>query len=123
MEEAAEVVEILPEEVVRNRPCLRSQYFGAAGDRESALSCFDELRQAGVEPVPRYEAIVLAWLGDLDRAFEILEQEFDAKGFVYYFPSDPAFDPLREDPRFADLLAQMGLECRYYEDGHDCFQR
>ena len=123
MEEAAEVVEILPEEVVRNRPCLRSQYFAAAGDRESALSCFDELRQAGMEPVPRYEAIVLAWLGDLDRAFEILEQEFAAKGFVYYFPSDPAFDPLREDPRFADLLAQMGLECRYYEDGHDCFQR
>ena len=123
MEEAAEVVEILPEEVVRNRPCLRSQYFAAAGDRESALSCFDELRQAGVEPVPRYEAIVLAWLGDLDRAFEILEQEFDAKGFVYYFPSDPAFDPLREDPRFAELLAEMGLECRYYEDGHDCFQR
>jgi tetratricopeptide (TPR) repeat protein len=123
MEEAAEVVEILPEEVVGHRPCLRSQYFAAAGDRESALSCFDELRQTGVEPFPRFEAIVLAWLGDLDRAFEILEREIDAKGFVYYFPSDPAFDPLREDPRFEELLAEMGLECRYYEDGHDCFQR
>ena len=123
MEEAGEVVENLPEEVVSVWPCLRSEYFAAVGDRSQALACFDRLRASGRGVWPRQEVIVLAWLGDLDRAFEILEQIFAAKGFVYWFPSDPAFDPLREDPRYDMLLAEMGLECRYYEDGHDCFQR
>ncbi len=113
----------LPEGVVGPEWCLQAQYLARIGDRERALDCFDELREAGVEPLPRAEAIVLAWLGDLDRAFEILEQEFEAWGLVPYLPSNPAFDPLRSDPRFNDLLARIGLECRYYEDGHETFQR
>lgn len=123
MDEAAEVAASLPEGVVGPEWCLQAQYFARIGDRERALDCFDELREAGVEPLPRAEAIVLARLGDLDRAFEILAQEFEAWGNVPYLPSDLAFDPLRNDPRFDGLIAGMGLECRYYEAGHECFQR
>jgi tRNA A-37 threonylcarbamoyl transferase component Bud32/tetratricopeptide (TPR) repeat protein len=123
MEEAAEMAESLPEGVIDPRWCLKAQYSARAGDREGALAWLDELREAGVEPSARHEAIVLAWLGDLDAAFGLLEREFDESGTVAYLPSDPAFAPLRGDPRFVDLLARMGLECRYYDDGHECFQR
>ena len=62
-------------------------------------------------------------MGDLDQAFELLEEEFDSRRYVFYLPSDPAFAPLREDPRFDLLMGRMGLSCRYYDDGHECFQR
>jgi tRNA A-37 threonylcarbamoyl transferase component Bud32/tetratricopeptide (TPR) repeat protein len=124
-EDARETLRSIPEDVLAPRRgwCLEAYYFARSGNKEQALASLDDLRTAGVELYPRAEAIVYAWLGDLDRAFELLEAEFETTGMVWYLPSDPAFDPLREDPRFDLMLARMGLECRYYGDGHDCFQR
>jgi len=125
IEDARETLRSIPEDVMAPRRglCLEAYYLARTGNVEQALASLDDLRAAGVQLYPRAEAIVHTWLGDLDRAFELLEAEFETTGFVWHLPSDPAFDPLREDPRFDMLLARMGLECRYYEGGHECFQR
>ena len=47
-------------------------------------------------------------LGDKDRAFEWLEKGFKAReAFMPFLKSEPSLDPLRSDPRFADLLRRM----------------
>lgn len=49
-------------------------------------------------------------IGDRERAFEILERMYQQKfeGLIY-LNVDPVFDPLRSDPRFAELLGRIGL--------------
>jgi tetratricopeptide (TPR) repeat protein len=68
------------------------------------------------------QATLYAWLGNTDRALDLLEAEFEEKGFVYWFPSSPDFAPLREERRYVDLLSQMGLSCQYNLAGHRCYQ-
>jgi TolB-like protein len=68
----------------------------------------DHVQKTGIG---RYEiAIVYAGLGDKDDAFAWLDKAFDAhdKGLTY-LKIDPCVDPLRSDPRFADLLQRVGL--------------
>jgi len=47
-------------------------------------------------------------LGDRDKAFEWLEKACEER-FVIEIKVDAQFDPLRSDPRFADLLRRMNL--------------
>ena len=49
--------------------------------------------------------------GDKERALESLERALDDRSFwILRLKVDPRFDPLRTDPRFANLLRRMGLE-------------
>ncbi len=51
-----------------------------------------------------------ALLGEKDRSFSLLEKAYAEKsGNLLYIKSDPFFDSLRSDPRYADLLKRMGL--------------
>lgn len=63
------------------------------------------------EPVDSYDfAVIYVGLGDKDHAFVALEKSFNERG--YYVPLlsvDPLMDPLRDDPRFVDLLKRVGL--------------
>ena len=55
-------------------------------------------------------AVVYASLGDRDQAFHWLEVDYRARdGSLILLKTDPAIDPLREDPRFAELLRKMNL--------------
>jgi serine/threonine protein kinase/Flp pilus assembly protein TadD len=92
-----------------------------SGNTAAAEAVLAEASESGLSPVS--QAILYAWLGNTDRALDLLEAEFEAKGFVFWFPSSPDFGPLREDRRYADLLYQMGLSCQYGVDGHKCYQR
>jgi hypothetical protein len=54
---------------------------------------------------------IYAGLGDKDKAFEWLERGYEDRSiFLVAFNVDPAFDSLRSDPRFADLLRRMNLQ-------------
>ena len=55
-------------------------------------------------------AMVYAGLGDRDQAFHWLDVAYNARdGSLILLKTDPTFDPLRGDSRFADLLHEMNL--------------
>ena len=57
-----------------------------------------------------YTAGIYAALGDKDKAFAELERSFEDKDcFLPRIKLDPFMDPLRDDPRFKDLLKRMNL--------------
>jgi hypothetical protein len=54
-------------------------------------------------------AMVYAWTNELDLAFQDLTISVKTPGGVHYgeLKLDPAWDPLRNDPRFDKLLAEL----------------
>src|SRR4029077_2874724 len=58
---------------------------------------------------PLQIAQVYIGLGDRDRAFEWLTKSVDQHEISLSLKTDPMFDPLRADPRFAGLLRRMKL--------------
>jgi hypothetical protein len=65
--------------------------------------------------LPRIVAEVYSQLGDKDRAFYWLEQGYERRdmvgtyGDLAWIKLDHQIDPLRTDPRFANLLHRMKL--------------
>ncbi len=56
-------------------------------------------------------AEIYAHLGDQDQAMRWLEESYEKREyFVTFLTAGPAWDPLRDDPRFQDLLRRMNLE-------------
>jgi tetratricopeptide (TPR) repeat protein len=86
-------------------------YFFAVTERkEEALELLEELEGSNFRPSEI--AAVYAGLGEIDKAFELLDRtvepgELDNLQLNW---SDFEFDPLRDDPRFTDLLLRMNLE-------------
>ena len=59
---------------------------------------------------PYFTALVYLGLGNRDGALTWLEKAYDAKSpFVVSISSDPKWDSLQRDPRFAALLARLKL--------------
>jgi TolB-like protein/DNA-binding winged helix-turn-helix (wHTH) protein len=55
-------------------------------------------------------SVVYAGLGDRDQAFHWLDVAYEARdGLLILLKTDPTMDPLRSDPRFAELLRKMNL--------------
>lgn len=80
-----------------------------AGNRDSALVILDEVATRGGSP--KEIALVHGALGDLDRAFEYLEIALErGPGELATLDIDPSADPLRDDPRYRDILRRAGLE-------------
>jgi Tfp pilus assembly protein PilF len=63
------------------------------------------------KPIPWTFANIYARLGDKDKAFFWLEKVFEERDPVtLQFKIEPAYDSLRDDPRYARLLAKIGLQ-------------
>jgi hypothetical protein len=87
------------------------------GDKEAAI----EQAKRAVEMLPTSKdavdgpcllinlAVVYAWTDQLDLAFETLAPLTKTPGGIYYglLKCDPLWDPLRKDPRFDQLLADL----------------
>ena len=83
-----------------------------AGHRREAEQYLGQFRELAKTEYVRtvYTASIYAALGDKDKAFAELEKSFADKD--YFLPRiklDPFMDPIRDDPRFKDLLKRMGL--------------
>ncbi len=85
---------------------------GKAGLRTDALAVNNQLEEVSRE---RYVPAVTRTycylgLGDLDRAFEWLEEGYRTRdSLLPHVRAFRMFDPLRPDPRFRDLLRRLGL--------------
>ena len=53
--------------------------------------------------------LAYAQLGELAQAFEWLEKAYQEGNAPFSMKVDPSYDPLRDDPRFQDLLLRMNL--------------
>jgi hypothetical protein len=72
----------------------------------------DELKERSKQRYisPTIIAFIYAGLGEKGEAFGWLEKAYDGRDFILVFLKvDPAFDRLRADPRFADLVRRVGL--------------
>jgi TolB-like protein/Flp pilus assembly protein TadD len=86
--------------------------YARAGQVPEARKILKELIEyVSKHEIGRYEiALVYAGLGDRDEAFAWLEEAYKthSEGLTN-LKIDPCLDPLRGDPRFADLLRRTGL--------------
>ena len=89
-----------------------AQAYATSGNRAEAEREIEKLRELSETSYVRtfYFASIYAALGDKDKAFAALESSFeDRDSYLGRAPVDPFLDPLRDDPRFSDLLRRMGL--------------
>jgi len=59
--------------------------------------------------------ISLVWLGigDLDQTFAWLEKAYQEKStFLVSIPTEPKWQPVRNDPRFQSVLERIGFSAR-----------
>jgi hypothetical protein len=93
---------------------LGSQSFTYArcGERAKALQLIDDLSALSKQRYVGTGSFAVAYLGlgDKERCFSWLEKAYQEKSIVIFsMKIDPMWDPLRSDPRFADLLRRAGL--------------
>ena len=87
--------------------------YATAGGKAEAQRVLDKLdtlsRQKFVPPWS--QAIIFSGLGEKDKFFEWMEKSFEGRDTrLLFIKVDPIYDPLRSDPRFADLLHRMNLQ-------------
>jgi len=84
-----------------------------AGRRDEAIAGLRRLEElrVGKEVAPDHLALVHIGLGDLDSAFESLDVALRQRSwYLVFLRVDPAFEPLRGDPRFDHLVHEVGLD-------------
>lgn len=86
--------------------------YAVAGRRSDAIRLLDELqarRKAGFVPAGAFVNAYVG-LGDKDEAFAWLEEGYrERSSIMQRLRVSPDYDPLRSDPRFADLVRRVGL--------------
>ena len=92
---------------------LLATAYGRAGQRAKALRLLDELKQRQKKTYVPAAAFINPYLalGDYDEAFVWFEKAYQEKSNILQFLKvHPFFDPVRNDPRFIDLLHRVGLD-------------
>jgi serine/threonine-protein kinase len=89
------------------------QVYALSGKTDDAVKILDDLDAAskrGYVPPVAY-AIVYAGLNKIDDAFHWLGKAVDERdGLLIYLKVGSAFDAMRSDPRFAEILTRVGLQ-------------
>jgi tetratricopeptide (TPR) repeat protein len=84
--------------------------YAKMGERERALDILKGLQTSDRYVSAGQLAILYAALGEGEQAFASLERAYtDHSPSLQFLKVDPAFDSLRSDPRFADLIRRVGL--------------
>lgn len=81
--------------------------------RDEAEEILARLEEESKHSYVRSEIMAMGYaaLGNIERAFELLERAYSTRsGGLIYFHVDPAYAPLRGDPRFEGLKRRIGLK-------------
>jgi tetratricopeptide (TPR) repeat protein len=82
---------------------------GRRDKAEEMISKFREVAKTQYVPSCRIASIYAA-LGDKDKAFGELDKAFEARDWeLFRMNADRYFIPLRDDPRFKEMLKRMNL--------------
>jgi tetratricopeptide (TPR) repeat protein len=87
-------------------------YYTACGKPAEARAMAEELEQRAAQQYVdgHFMAIAYAGLGDKDRAFYWLERAFEERAIMLQqVQVEPFLDPVRDDPRYDDLLRRMNF--------------
>lgn len=86
--------------------------YAVAGYREAAEEILADLQTypTNKDVSPFFLALIYAGLGDVERTLQMLEATVEERFcWASYLKSEPAFDGLRKEKRYLDLLQKMGL--------------
>jgi tetratricopeptide (TPR) repeat protein len=86
--------------------------YALAGERDKALKALAELHQISEKRYvsPYLFAVIYAGLGDKDQTFAWLDKAVEDRSlFLIWLKVEPLFDPLRDDPRFQNIVRRVGL--------------
>jgi len=98
----------LSEDPMSQIPLSLAYIEAVSGNGREAEEILDRLESEGAGVSPAILAMVYGALGDTDEAFDRLEQAYQQKDWMLTFiNSHPWFDPLRDDPRFQDIVRRM----------------
>jgi len=86
--------------------------YAVTGKRAEAQKVLDELQEQSKRRYvsPWLIALIYTGLGNKDQAFIWLEKAYEDRSVnLMYLKVEPILDPLRSDPRYADLMRRMNL--------------
>jgi eukaryotic-like serine/threonine-protein kinase len=95
-----------------NEVATLGRAYALSGQTKEALKTLTELNMRSQQTYvqPAWVAVIQVAMGDTDQAFGWLEKAFaDQSTSLVLLNVDPAFDPVRKDPRFVDLIKRVGL--------------
>jgi tetratricopeptide (TPR) repeat protein len=90
-----------------------AQLYAVSGKADEARNLIDDVKRNKLvaEQIHRGLALVHAALGEIDIAFECLEESYEHhEESILSLKVDPKMDPLRSDSRFLVLLKKIGVE-------------
>ena len=90
---------------------LLAQAYGYAGQKDKVLPLLSKAASAGTYTCPYESAAAWLTLGDIDRAFKLLDEAVaNRSNCLMFLRSDPRMKVLHQDPRYAALLTRVGLD-------------
>jgi tetratricopeptide (TPR) repeat protein len=92
--------------------CHLAQAYAQAGMTEEAQNLLEELLEDETNHVPLHEiALLYKVLGQGDQALKFLERAASEQSFIVNTSNrDPRWDDFREDPMYAEILEEIGIE-------------
>ena len=100
------------EKSVRSWDAMIVRALAALGQKDEADAILQRLEEESKQRYMRAEIIAMGYaaIGDADKAFASLERAFQSHSAgLIYLHIDPGYYPLKNDPRFADLVKRIGL--------------
>jgi hypothetical protein len=81
------------------------------GQKSEFKTALEELQERLGDKWPSEVAMVYAWIGDKNAAFQWLDKEIEVNGTYGWtqIPDDPHFRNLVDDPRWQALLTKVGV--------------